>query len=166
MKVRKGFVSNSSSSSFIVAFPKDLPMNEEAVKNYLMPGQEAICAYDWIGTFSASDIANQVFKDMSAQTPNVNEQIMEALGGHIAGAPDMDQFRKRRADGLGYDYDWDAYGKASDEFREKMAEKIKAEFAEMNLFTFEYSDNDGNFFCTMEHGGVFDNVPHVRISNH
>jgi hypothetical protein len=91
---------------------------------------------------------------------------MEALGGHIAGAPDMDQFRKRRADGPGYDYDWDAYSKSSDEFREKMAEKIKAEFAEMNLFTFEYSDNDGNFFCTMEHGGVFDNVPHVRISNH
>ena len=141
-------------------------MNVEAVKNYLMPDQEAICVYDWIGTFSASDIANQVFKDMSAQTPNVNEQILEALGGHIAGAPNMDQFRKHREDGKGYDYDWDAYDKASDEFREKMAEKIKAEFAEMNLFTFEYSDNDGNFFCTMEHGGVFDNVPHVRISNH
>ena len=141
-------------------------MDVEAVKNYLLHGQEAICVYDWIGTFSANEIAEQVFKDMSAQTPNVNEQILEALGGHIAGAPNMDQFRKHREDGKGYDYDWDAYDKASDEFREKMAEKIKAEFAEMDLFTFEYSDNDGNFFCTMEHGGVFDNVPHVRISNH
>lgn len=37
MKIRSGFVSNSSSSSFIVAFPKDLEINEENVKNEFFP---------------------------------------------------------------------------------------------------------------------------------
>ena len=166
MKIRGGFVSNSSSSSFIVAFPKDMQISSDNVQNYLFAGQENITAYDWIGTFTAKEIADQVTRDMREQTPNNDEAIAEALGGHLPGAPNYDRFRIRRADGKGYDYDWDAYEKASSEHRAKMAEKIKAEFAGMDVFTFEYSDNDGNFYCTMEHGGIFDNVPNMRISNH
>lgn len=166
MKIRQGFVSNSSSSSFIVAFPKGMEISSDNVQNYLFAGQEAITAYDWIGTFTAKEIAEQVTRDMRAQTPNVDEQIAEALGGHLPGAPNFDSFRKRSADGKGYDYDWDAYEKASSAHRAIMAEKIKSEFEGMDVYTFEYSDNDGNFYCTMEHGGIFDNVPHMRVSNH
>lgn len=166
MKIRQGFVSNSSSSSFIVAFPKDMQITSEAVQNYLFPGQESITAYDWIGTFTAKEIADQVTRDMREQTPNVDERITEALGGHIAGAPSYEGFRVRRADGKGYDYDWNAYEKASSEHRASVAAKITAEFEGMDVYTFEYSDNDGNFYCTMEHGGIFDNVPHMRVSNH
>ena len=166
MKIRQGFVSNSSSSSFIVAFPKDMEISSDAVQSYLFGEETAITAYDWIGTFGTKEIADQVTRDMRAQTPNVDEQIAEALGGHLPGAPNYESFRKRKPDGKGYDYDWDAYEKASSEHRAVMAEKIKAEFQGMDVYTFEYSDNDGNFFCTMEHGGIFDNVPHMRVSNH
>ena len=166
MKIRGGFVSNSSSSSFIVAFPKDMEISSDNVQNYLFAGQENITAYDWIGTFTAKEIADQVTRDMRAQTPNNDEAISEALGGHLPGSPNFDNFRKRAADGKGYDYDWDAYEKASSAHRAKMAEKIKAEFEGMDVYTFEYSDNDGNFYCTMVHGGIFDNVPNMRISNH
>ena len=159
-------MSNSSSSSFIVAFPKEMEISSNNVQNYLFAGQESICAYDWIGTFTTKEIADQVTRDMRAQTPNENEQIAEALGGHLPGAPNFDNFRKRSSNGKGYDYDWDAYEKASSAHRCAMAEKIKVEFEGMVVYTFEYSDNDGPLYCTMEHGGIFDNVPHMRISNH
>lgn len=167
MKIRQGFVSNSSSSSFIVAFPKGMEVTSENVHNHLFgPAFSAITAYDWIGTFSTKEIADQVAQDMRGQTPNVDENITEALGGHIPGSPDMDRFKTRKPDGKGYDYDWDAYSAARDAFRLKMAENVKKEFAGQDIYTFEYSDNDGNFMCTMEHGGIFDNVPHMQISNH
>lgn len=166
MKIRQGFVSNSSSSSFIVAFPRNLEISTDSVKEYLFKDKTAICAYDWHGTFSTEQIAEQVANDMSKQTPNDDKEIQEAMGGHLPGAPNYEAFRVRKADGKGYDYDWDAYEKANTEFSNKMAEKIKQEFGEMNIFTFEYSDNDGSFFCTMEHGGIFDGVPHLRVSNH
>lgn len=167
MKIRQGFVSNSSSSSFIVAFPKDMEVTSDNVHNHLFgPAFSSITAYDWIGTFSTKEIADQVTRDIREQKPNVDEQIAEALGGHLPGSPDMDRFRVRKADGKGYDYDWDAYTAANAAFRAQMAEKIKKEFAGQDVYTFEYSDNDGSFMCTMEHGGIFDNVPHMRISNH
>lgn len=167
MKIRQGFVSNSSSSSFIVAFPKDMEKTDAAVHQYLFGDNfGAITAYDWIGTFGTAEIAAQVAQDLREQEANVADNITEALGGHLPGAPDFDNFRKRRPDGNGYDYDWPAYEKASEEFRAKMAEKIQKEFEGKDVYTFEYSDNDGNFFCTMEHGGIFDNVPHMRVSNH
>ena len=166
MKIRQGFVSNSSSSSFIVAFPKGMEISSDNVQNYLFADQESITAFDWIGTFSSKEIAEQVTRDMKAQTPNAAEYINEALTGHLPGAPDYESFRKRGADGKVNDYDWDAYDKASEKHRAAMAEKIKSEFEGMDIYTFKYSDNDGNFFCTMEHGGIFDNVPHMKVSNH
>ena len=166
MKVRKGFVSNSSSSSFIVAFPKDMEVSSDSVQNYMFNGQEFVTAYDWIGTFGAKEIADRVVRDMRDQKPNDAEAIIEAMGGHLPGSPSLDRFRVRKEDGKGFDYDCEAYEKASSEFRAQMLEKLKKEFEGMDIFTFEYSDNDGNFFCTMEHGGIFDNVPHLRISNH
>lgn len=33
-------------------------------------------------------------------------------------------------------------------------------------FIVEYSDNDGSFYSTMEHGEIFFNVPHIVVSHH
>lgn len=166
MKIRQGFVSNSSSSSFIVAFPRDFQISSDSVQSYLFAGQQSIVAYDWIGTFDTKQIADVVTSDMRAQTPNNHEAITEALGGHLPGAPSYEAFRKKKENGTGYDYDWTAYEEASSKYREVIASKIKTEFEGMDIYTFEYSDNDGNLYCTMEHGGIFDNVPNMRISNH
>lgn len=34
------------------------------------------------------------------------------------------------------------------------------------VVSFEFSDNDGDFMAHMEHGDIFRNVPHTRISRH
>jgi hypothetical protein len=40
--------------------------------------------------------------------------------------------------------------------------KYKGKF----IFITSYSDNDGEKGCTLEHGDIFCNVPHIKISNH
>lgn len=34
------------------------------------------------------------------------------------------------------------------------------------VFTVSYSDNDGSTGCTLEHGDIFRNAPHITINNH
>jgi hypothetical protein len=34
------------------------------------------------------------------------------------------------------------------------------------IYNFSYSDNDGGFWADMEHGGTFDNLPHLEESRH
>ena len=46
MKIRTGFVSNSSSSSFVVAFPAKFVMNAENVKNYLFADWDPTTTFD------------------------------------------------------------------------------------------------------------------------
>lgn len=57
-----------------------------------------------------------------------------------------------------------------DKLREKMAAKSGKVFYDKYkdkwIGRFSYSDNDGSFGVIMEHGGIFDNVEHVRFSHH
>jgi hypothetical protein len=172
MKIRTGFVSNSSSSSFIVAFPKDFEITKDSVKDYLFGDQEVLACYgDGITTERAAEtIAN----DMKEQVPNSDEAIDSALGGYLVGAPSYDAFFERRKnldlkkpeDKAKWDKAWEEYNKASTEFRNMVKAEFMAEHSNFNLFVFEYSDNDGNYYSTLEHGGTFDAVPHLAISNH
>ena len=99
MKVRQGFVSNSSSSSFIVAFPKDFEITSDNVRQYLFGEQEHVTAYH--ESFSTKQIAEQVTRDMLAQTPNDEDAIKENLDGHDPEGPDLYEFRRKSKDGQG-----------------------------------------------------------------
>lgn len=67
MKTRNGFVSNSSSSSFVVAFPKE-PKKFEDVFDAMFDGKEGgISVYDMDG-MSHNQIAEEVWKDIDGGT--------------------------------------------------------------------------------------------------
>jgi len=34
------------------------------------------------------------------------------------------------------------------------------------LYVFHYGDDDGDYYSVLEHGGIFNNLPHEQISYH
>jgi hypothetical protein len=168
-KVRNGFVTNSSSSSFIVAFD-DVPATAEELKDVLFPnGQERIsCSY--IDTCrSCMEAAERVFNDLAGQKPNDTKAIEEAFRGFEGrgdGAPKYDDYI-----GRGMNYSSPEYRKAMDAYNEACEKYTKAQvrrFMKDNMnrqvFVFRYADDGGE--ADLEHGDLFDQVPHVRVSNH
>lgn len=69
MKVRNGFVSNSSSSSFVVAFPRNVDLKDaSAIKTLLFGTEDYIKLYgDKVKTI---DIAERLVKDIAGESPN------------------------------------------------------------------------------------------------
>ena len=61
MKIRNGFVSNSSSSSFLVGFPRKLKSVEQVQR--LLFGDKELIFHDF-GTSTAESLAKHVFEEM------------------------------------------------------------------------------------------------------
>ena len=77
MKVRQGFVSNSSSSSFVVAFPEQ-PKSVEDVLKMMFPGaspDEVWAVYD--ESKSYKEIADRVWLDIEQQLRTESDQYEE-----------------------------------------------------------------------------------------
>ena len=79
MKIRSGFVSNSSSSSFVVIFPK-IPKNQEDVKNMLFKEGEKTysSAYD-DDCWPVDQVAQTVWDDICNQEKNDIEKAIDMV---------------------------------------------------------------------------------------
>lgn len=171
MKVRAGFVSNSSSSSFVVAFPKTMPLTVEAVKEYLFDDQEYIDYWDeGLSTDLAAEIILEDIKSQIAQTDEAKadekKNSYSIISESCSGAPEFD-----------YERYWsmsqtekDSYSNDFDIKLESFIQSVMKGFSDLekthNLFNFEFSDNDGSAQCALEHGGTFNRVKHWSRSNH
>ncbi len=74
MKIRNGFVSNSSSSSFVVVFPKK-PKNVEKVFEYMFPGKDKDDTLEYYGTsLTYIQIASRVYENiLNSKKTNLKE---------------------------------------------------------------------------------------------
>ena len=76
MKKRMGFVANSSSSSFVVAFPRDVPLTFDFVKSYLFDKTTRVGAGDnEVDTITATNV---ILTKLAAVTKN-DESFIENL---------------------------------------------------------------------------------------
>ncbi len=168
MKTRNGFVSNSSSSSFIVAFDT-VPTSAKELQSMLFGEQEYYpdpypCEHVGWDAWSCQEIAEIVFRDMKDGPSAMVFMIDTIENGWFEGCPDWDNFKIDKKDGSRID--WSAYNKAREDHAVEVLSDFQNDHPGCNFFTFEYSDNDGSLGSAMEHGNLFSKVPHLCISHH
>lgn len=173
MKTRTGFVSNSSSSSFIVRFNQD-PTDIDNLRT--MMGDCAVNPYGLM--IEADKVLSTVHNLILEQNKDGNvvlpfehdewdarysaEEQLRDLGCYDASElPDGE-----------YDALVNQIVEDNKQYKLKLYYRLKGttpeEEAQNNLFVhkFTFSDECGSFWAAMEHGGVFRNVDHDVISHH
>jgi len=170
MKIRSGFVANSSSSSFLVAF-KTQPTSAEHLRQMLFGELVDIEKYD--NSVSTQTAAETVWQDMQAQVrpptrsdlvdelyPIAGELVYKENGGHHHQVYCLDvptaERNQLRADII----------RRANVLAEQLADEFLQQAEGGRIYVFSYSDNDGPTGATMEHWGIFRKLPHVVISNH
>lgn len=171
MKIRNGFVSNSSSSSFVVAFNKE-PKTIEDVKKQMFGNEEEILhPYDDC-RFPTERIAETVFDDIKKQKVNNKTKIFEAIAnGWFDGRPEYDYLSSYPQDKdpkkiREFELKEEEYEKQCQEAAEKFVNKFIEDNKGKFIYTFHYGDNDGSYYCLLEHGEIFSKLNHIQTSYH
>jgi len=193
MKIRDGFVSNSSSSSFVVALDK-CPESEEELEHMLFKDDKThlespFHAYieggqvTWTSMYVAETLFNTT--QVKASDDNIKKAISESFDTNIT---NMKFPRSPAFPDIRYEYelwkDEKKYEKEIKEYRKKQTEAwhkydkehnlwvakcmktIAKKFKNKHVVVFSFSDNDGTFSAALEHGDVFEKVPFIRFSHH
>jgi hypothetical protein len=193
MKIRNGFVSNSSSSSFVVGFDLDCHTFEEFCKNVSFFGRDLDTPVENYDTYIDKPVTyreclKKLWDDLQIKGPCVNENKLEKwfmeYTKHGFSTPETGFYFNE------YQFVETCYalGNIANEYppekRENIVKKLekigrgwntivaKALMHEMlerysgNLYFISYSDDDGDMQSLMEHGDFWNIVPHVRINNH
>ncbi len=191
MKLRSGFVSNSSSSSFIVGIPK-MPTSPQSLEKMMFGKPGVIELYD---SYKATtlEIATRVYDDITtgkAKKLTKRSIVKELMGEPFPGSPPY-SFEDHESDKISDAY-FEQTGKriyddAADPIIRKIWDKAVAEenkerenkekiavkafvggfwprVAGSKVYSFTYADDNGEVL--LEHGGIFDKLPHIRLSHH
>lgn len=175
MKIRSGFVSNSSSSSFIVAFPRE-PKSARDVQRLMFGNETTIERYD--NVVSTYKIAKTVWEDIRGQEPAYREALIELCERDVQLDYSKYEITNRDVEYLVVDnvtvleakhrrrYDWKQHGKDCKRIATREADKLMAKWEGGVIYIFHYGDDSGSYYATLEHGGIFNKLPHKQISNH
>jgi hypothetical protein len=162
MKIRKGFVSNSSSSSFVVAFAKK-PESIDELKLMMFGDEELFPNPYEVINYTTTEIASTVWKDMTEEATDLREVFNR---GFLDGDPDYPDFWDKKISPENEDKRRNKYYKMCDKHRLKRMKEFLNQTSGSTYYVFSYSDNDGGYYSTLEHGEIFYNLLHVRFNEH
>ncbi len=171
MKIRNGFVSNSSSSSFVVGF-KTIPRNAEEVLGILFGENKEFYSSPFYDDrqWPTTQVAETVWTDMKDQLPLTKSQFFRATEDMASidwNSEEFETIEKTRSDGSKYmTTNWVAQEAAQKKESKTEASKFLEKNTEYYYYSFSYADEDGPYGCDLEHGDLFSNLPHIRISQH
>ena len=147
MKIRTGYVSNSSSSSFVVIFPKDPATIEEL----------EIMLFGAPNSYYSNPYGKELFESRM-----VSEYIWSSIKGQKLN--DI----KAAAEEFG-EYDEDDGIKEFNKFfnmRKAKLQKLEGKETAEAFYVFNFSDNDGTLDTALEHGNIFDRLEYRTFSHH
>jgi len=177
VKIRSGFVSNSSSSSFVLAF-SEKPGSKEELHELMFGKEEREFHSPW------------EWNKYSTSTTNIAEAVFVQLGKQLSLDDILEEFTSGHLDGISLDWNdpsmpdcWiedengnEVYNPKYKEWMDAEGEKEKIRALEyfnrwncpddQVFFRVEFADEDGSFGSLCEHGGIFENIHHVQISHH
>ena len=173
MKVRTGFVSNSSSSSFVVKFDV-LPRSVEELEQ-MMGLEETIQLYSHMEVIPLSTIVQQVWYNLQWQLKKPLDSeakidIKDALSSNndnYGGEAEWHNWQNKLggSNGLQTEYEKRLEARARREKLPVEAKTKKVKACKPFFAWFSFSD-DTALGATMEHGEIFRNFPYVRFSHH
>ena len=112
-----------------------MPECAEDVKKILFGERDSICEYEHVGAISTKKIAEIVFEDMIGQKSRSLAEIHSKLSESYDVAEDLEINDKT----------------TDDEYKNKIG-SFAREIDNKLVFFFEYADDDGPTYTTMEHG--------------
>lgn len=173
MKIRQGFVSNSSSSNFILAF-NEKPKSVDELKNLLFGDKETFGYRDF--AVPTIDIAEAVYDQLNKPL-NLDEILHELSSGWLDGVtvdrwddPNLPEMWIKDQNGKEiYNPEYDDY---MDHVKEKELVNALEYFNKWKCpdnqiyFCVSFGDENGKFDSLCEHGGIFDNIHNIQINHH
>ena len=167
MKIRNGFVANSSSSSFLLPMTTELHDNlKQKVEEFLKDNPLPAVNNGWEIEFSAKQIAQILYKDFDSAdycfvlSKQEIKWLVELITKHQLEIPNMPAYNRydfsKPQDQNKYDK---AYKKAAEKFAIRLAKKAQ------KFLLLEYHDSSilGSW---LEHSGLMEFLGAHRSSNH
>ena len=184
MKYKGDFVTNSSSSSFIVVFPKEVKVLADVEK--FMENWKAIIVLG--EALTQTPVQIKLGKDEKVLRVPIFDKIYAVLLKHFDEyyvntakiVSEITDEIEKECPGLmvpmtTVDYIISKVKRMRDEFDpyesldvsdDEIKKLIKESGNKGFVYYFHYSDNEGDLQTELEHGGTFDKLPHIQISHH
>lgn len=191
MKLKHDFVTNSSSSAFIVAFPRIMKTLDDVLE-FVGPKWKAERVLKDCLHQNPLDLTKHSFDtDFEPATHRIEETFMKWLSDGWCDAisklhdeidktcSKISRDLKEMQSDIKVDH-WDCYQQAEAEVAKKNgfgnindykesllskeAKELMEKFKDRYIYYFIYSDESGD--SELEHGGTFSYVPHCQISHH